>query len=114
MENKSQIVVIAPKVRLSTMFHYVGFEDVPNLIKFVGRSPVLNLDMSLQYKKVIIVPDSYVEVNGFGDVLKVIPAADLEKHYEVRELLDWNEQNANALQAKSKSESKPETKKGKK
>jgi hypothetical protein len=89
MEKNGSIVIIAPKVRLTTVFHYKGIEDIPNLIKFVGKAPIINLDMSLQFKKFIIVPDSYVEVNSFGDVVKVIPAGDLEKFYEVREVSEW-------------------------
>ena len=107
--SKDQILVIAPKVRLTTVFHYTGIDDITNLIKFVGRPPVINLDMSLQYKKTVIVPDSYVEVNSFGEVVKVISPGDLEKFYEVRTVSEWTEQAANLLLNKP-----PTSKKGKK
>jgi hypothetical protein len=115
-EVKGNIVVIAPKVRLTTVFHYTGIEDIPNLVRFVGRPPVINLDMSLQYKKTIITPGNYIEVNSFGEVVKVITPEDLAKFYEVREVSEWNEQNANKVQNKPPrvSGKKEPDKKGKK
>jgi hypothetical protein len=109
--SKDQILVIAPKVRLTTVFHYTGIDDITNLIKFVGRPPVINLDMSLQYKKTVIIPDSFIEVNSFGEVVKVITPDDLEKLYEIRSLADWDEQAANVVKNRPPKES---TKKGKK
>jgi hypothetical protein len=104
-------------VRLITVFLYSGIEDIPNLIKFVGHPPVINLDMSLQYKKTVIIPGNLIEVNTFGDIVRVIPSIDeLEKTFEVRSSSEWNEQNANKVQVKPpRSHSKKEPdKKGKK
>jgi hypothetical protein len=78
------LLVVSPKVKTEMCFHYRGSDDLINLIMFIGVRPFLNIDLSLQFKKMIVKADSFVFRNELGQVTKVLSSSEMEQKYEIR------------------------------
>lgn len=105
------IILVAPKVRTVLLFIYRTIADLPNLIKFVGRTPLINEDMSLNFRKVNVKPGDVIERNSFGDIVKVYDAKELEQNFELRGTYNFASEHHNKVVEKPKRERKEKEKK---
>ena len=80
-QQTGNLVIISPKVSEKVMFHYRSFEDLSDLIKFVGKPPVIHADLSIQFRKTQIKPGDYVEVNHYGEVTNVFSDEIVQKSF---------------------------------
>lgn len=78
-----KIVVIRPKTVQMVGFVYESISDLTNLIKFVGKSPLILTDMTLMFKKVAVKEPCVVFANSFGEVTNVLPPEKIEENFEV-------------------------------
>lgn len=84
------------------VFHYRDLQDLENLIKFVGKTPQINADMTLKYKKQIIKNDTYVFRNEYGDVTKIVTKDELKLGYDCSPLSEFTESHVNQIQDRVK------------
>lgn len=94
MEN---VIVLRPKTIQLTGFVYNGLTDLANLIKFVGKTPQINADMSLNFKKQVVTENTVVFVNQFGDVINVIPVEKVQENFEVVKSLKFTPEHENKV-----------------
>lgn len=107
----SNIMVVSPKVKSELCLRFVDLNDLPALISFVGTSPTINPDMSLQFKKQTVKPGSYIFRNEYGEVTAVKSEKEMEASFELRADQAYTDKFANkvtvkfrkAAEAKSKS-----------
>ena len=88
----SKILVLKPKSPEVQAFVYENEMDQANLIAFVGKRPVLDIENGktvLLYRKNKIVPGSIVFRNEFGDVVKVLTIEEMENIYDVENTYDF-------------------------
>jgi len=78
------LVVISPKVTDRVMFHYRGIEDLPDLIDFVGKPPVIHADKSLHFRKTEVTEGDYLEVNQYGEVTSVLTSENINKSFVLK------------------------------
>ena len=82
-ENAATIAILKPKTKPFETFNYKGFEDLEKLIRYIGSRPVLNSDLSLQYKKHTIKPGCLVIRNAFGEVARVMTYDEAQVQYDI-------------------------------
>ena len=82
-ENASTIAILKPKTKPFETFIYRGFDDLEKLIKYVGSRPALNPDLSLQFKKAVIKPNSVIIRNSFGEVVRVMTFEEAAEQYDI-------------------------------
>ena len=95
-------VILKLKVIPVQALVYRGFEDLEKLIKFVGSRPVINADMTIQFKKTLVPANSVVFRNEFGEVTKVMSFDDAEKMYDIAAQRDFTDSDAITPIAKEK------------
>ena len=78
------LVVISPKVTDRVMFNYRSIEDLPDLINFVGKAPVIQTDLTLNFKKVEVKEGDFIEVNQYGDVTTVLNEEIINKSFVIK------------------------------
>ena len=83
---KKSIVILRPKVNSVMGFVYEGFEDLPDLIKFVGYCPAINPDLTLRFKKFDVKPFSIVLRGSNSEIFSVIDAENNTYEQITREL----------------------------
>lgn len=98
---KGNLHLIQSKVKPELCFNYRGMEDIPDLIGFVGVSPTINPDLSLQVKKQTIKPGSFILRNEYGNITKVLTSDELEKSFEIRSSKPYSSEYAAPGQKKS-------------
>jgi len=91
------LVVISPKVTDRVFFNYRDFADLPTLIEFVGKPPVIQKDLSLHFKKVEICEGDYIEVNQYGEITTVLKAEIIEKSFVLKARKPFSKEFANKL-----------------
>lgn len=82
-ENVATIAILKPKTKPFETFIYRGFDDLEKLIKYVGSRPALNPDLSLQFKKAVIKPNSVIIRNSFGEVVRVMTFEEAAEQYDI-------------------------------
>lgn len=82
-ENAATIAILKPKTKPFETFIYRGFDDLEKLIKYVGSRPALNPDLSLQFKKAIVKPNSVIIRNSFGEVVRVMTFEEAAENYDI-------------------------------
>ena len=92
-----QVLTVRYKSPEFLVLHYRGLQDLENLIKFVGKSPVINADMTLKYKKQVIKNDCYVFVNDYGDVTKVVSLSELKLGFDCSPLRNLEKEDHNII-----------------
>lgn len=109
-ETANSMVILRPKTTPVVALIYKGFEDLEKLIGFVGSKPVLNTDMSIQFKKTLVKPNSVIMRNSFGEVVKVMTLAEASEQYDIAASAVYNApEHANKVQAKPIKERKPKS-----
>ena len=99
-EVAKQSVILKTKVIPTMAFIYRGFPDLENLIKFVGSRPMINGDMTLQFKKTIVPNNSVVLRNQYGEIVKVMTFADAADTYDIAAQSDFRPEDSNKVVAK--------------
>jgi len=94
------MVVISPKVSDKVMFNYRGIEDLPNLIGFVGKAPVIQTDLSLHFRKQVVKPGDFIEVNQYGEVVTVFNEDIIKKSFVVKARKNYSDEFKNTIIAK--------------
>lgn len=67
----NSILTIRPKTSTYQALQFNGFESVPEIIKFLGGSPVIESPTQLKYKKFRFKVGQYIIKNGENVVLVV-------------------------------------------
>jgi len=96
-EVAKQSVILKTKVIPTMAFIYRGFPDLENLIKFVGSRPMINGDMTLQFKKTIVPNNSVVLRNQYGEIVKVMTFADAADTYDIAAQSDFRPEDSNKV-----------------
>lgn len=96
------IILIRPKTIEQIGFCYGGFEDLPALIKFVGSAPTINIDLTLNFKKVNVKIHDIVFRNYFGEVTHTTTEDKLNEGYEIVNTLDYAPEYDNKVTPKVK------------
>lgn len=104
---KENLVSIKPKTIEQIGFVYNGTEDLPNLIKFVGKSPTLEISkttgqLEVCYRKTVIKEGTVVFRNSFGEVTHTLTPEQIAEKFEVVAYLEFKPENANVIQEKVK------------
>jgi hypothetical protein len=105
-----KVLKIAPMVSEKLVFNYTGLIDLPNLIRFVGKTPLINSDMSLQFKKQIVKAGDTLEVNSFGEVIKIYSQDELKASWELKGVMDFSDEHVNKIREKPPQVRKPKSK----
>ena len=95
-------IVITPKVTAEQVYHYKGFENLKNLIGFVGARPLINEDGSLQFRKVLIPENSIIFRNSLGQVTKVMNYESAGTMYDIVAQSDFLPEHKNVVVPKVK------------
>lgn len=100
----SKILVLKPKAPEVQGFVYENEMDQANLIAFVGKRPVLDIENGktvLFYRKSKIIPGSIVFRNEYGDVVKVLTIEEAEAIYDIENTFDFTlKAHANVVKTK--------------
>lgn len=83
------IILVRPKTVEQFGFLYGGFNDLPALIKFVGKTPTINQDMTISFKKVVVKIGDVVFRNSFGEVTNTMTEDKVKENFEVVKTLDF-------------------------
>lgn len=79
-----KILSVRLKTKVQNIFHFVNMnESLKDLIKFVGKPPVIQADLSLKYKKHVIKDNSYIFLSESGEIMKVIGSEEFNNSYEI-------------------------------
>jgi len=109
------IIIVRPKTISLTGFLFTGMESLADLIKFVGKPPVIQMNVKnepeLSYKKTIIPAGSVVFVDTFGNVTNVLTPEQVAERFDVIEETDFSEKNVNKIIPKVIPEKSATTKK---
>lgn len=102
----SKVLNLRPKAPEVLTFVYENESDLGNLIAFVGKKPVVDIEAGkpvFMYRKHKIKNGSVVFRNEYGDVTKVMTLAEMEEIYEVENTFDYTgKAHANVVKAKEK------------
>jgi len=82
-ENANTITILKPKTKPFETFIYRGFDDLEKLIKYVGARPTLNPDLSLQFKKTVVKPNSVLIRSAFGEVTRVMTFEEAAEQFDI-------------------------------
>ena len=91
------LVVISPKVSDKVMFHYRDISDLPDLIRFVGKPPVIHQDLSIHFRKTQVKEGDYVEVNQYGEIVTVLSAEIINKSFVLKARKPFSGEYANKV-----------------
>ena len=95
-----QSVILKSKVVPVQAFVYKDFNDLENLIKFVGSRPIINGDMTIQFKKTIVPKNSVVMRNQYGEVINVLSFDQANTAYEIAAQSEFKPEHINKVIAK--------------
>ena len=95
-------IVITPKVTPERVYHYKGFENLKNLIGFVGARPLINEDGGLQFKKVLVPENSIIFRNSLRHVTKVMNYESAATMYDIAAQSDFLPEHKNVVVPKVK------------
>jgi hypothetical protein len=107
-ETSKNAVILKTKVVPEMAYIYRGFNDLKNLILFVGSKPMINGDMSLQFRKVVVPENSVVMRNKYGEIVRVLTFEQAALLYDIAAQSDFRPEDENKVVAK---EVKPRGKK---
>lgn len=106
-EDALTIAILKPKTKPFETFIYRGFDDLEKLIKYVGSRPALNPDLSLQFKKAVVKPNSVIIRNAFGEVVRVMTFKEAAEQYDIAASAAFDaDRDSNKVQAKPAKERK--------
>ncbi|HUS49611.1 MAG TPA: hypothetical protein VMZ91_05565 [Candidatus Paceibacterota bacterium] len=91
------LVVISPKVSEKVMFNYSSISDLPDLIKFVGKPPVIHPDLSLHFRKAVVKEGDYIESNVYGEVVNVLSEEIISKSFVLKARKPFSSEYANKV-----------------
>jgi hypothetical protein len=92
-----QSVILKTKVVPVQAFVYKDFSDLENLIKFVGSRPLINGDMSIQFKKTIVPKNSVVMRNQYGEVISALTFDQANTLYEIAAQSEFKPEHVNKV-----------------
>lgn len=101
----SKVLVLKPKSTAIVGFVYENANDLANLIAFVGKKPVVDVEKGepvFMYRKHVIKNGSVVFRNEYGDVVKVLPIAEIENVYDVSATNDFKPADADPVKVREK------------
>ena len=106
-EKVNTMTILKPKTTPIETFVYRGFDDLEKLIKYIGSRPTLNPDLSLQFKKAVVKPNSVLTRNAFGEVAQVMTFEEAAAKYDIAATTEFQpERDTNKVQAKPVKERK--------
>jgi len=84
METLKKVIVNAkPKVKGVTFLLFGSMNDLSELIRFTGRTPMINEDLSLQIKKHKIVAPCYISKEPeTGNINEVLSGKEFTEKYD--------------------------------
>ena len=91
------LVVISPKVTDRVMFNYRSIEDLPDLINFVGKAPLIQTDLTLRFKKTEVKAGDFIEVNQYGDVTTVLNEEIINKSFVIKAVKQFTPEYKNKV-----------------
>lgn len=110
-EKVNTMTILKPKTTPIETFVYRGFDDLEKLIKYIGNRPTLNPDLSLQFKKAVVKPNSVITRNAFGEVSQVMTFEEAATRYDIAATTEFQpDRDTNKVQAKPVKERKPRNK----
>lgn len=92
-----QSLILKSKVVPVQAFVYKDFSDLENLIKFVGSRPLINGDMSIQFKKTIVPKNSVVMRNQYGEVMSALTFDQANNLYEIAAQSEFKPEHVNKV-----------------
>jgi hypothetical protein len=102
-----QSVILKTKVVPVQAFVYKDFSDLENLIKFVGSRPLINGDMSIQFKKTIVPKNSVVMRNQYGEVMSALTFDQANTLYVIAAQSEFKPEHVNKVIDKVKKSRTP-------
>jgi len=84
-----KIVILRPKTIQLTGFVYNGLTDLADLIKFVGKTPQINANLTLNFKKQVVAENCIVFRNEYGEVTNVLPVEKVGDNFDVVKSLNF-------------------------
>jgi len=104
-ETAKQSLVINPRSVKTQAFVYRGMQDLENLIAFVGSSPKVSVEKGkivLAFKKQIILDNSVILRNSYGEVTAVMSFEEAEKDFEIMAQREFQAEDRNKVVEKVK------------
>jgi hypothetical protein len=96
-------LVIKPKTIAIEAFNYKGFDDLKNLIDFVGSTPKIEIQLGqvvLSFRKHVVKPESIILRNAYGEVSRVMDYKEANAIYDIAAQSDFKPELKNKVQAK--------------
>ena len=104
-ESAKQSLVINPRSTKTQAFVYRGMPDLENLIAFVGTSPKVSVEKGkivLAFKKQVILDNTVILRNSYGEVTAVMSYDEAETKYEILAQSVFLPEHKNKLEEKVK------------
>lgn len=105
-DSAKQSVVIRPKSVNQQAFVYRGYNDLKNMILFVGSKPTIDENGDLWFKKTKVVANSVLLRDAYGRLTEQLTFDEASEKYEIVAQSDFKPEHANKIVAKVAGEKK--------
>lgn len=99
-DNAKQSLVLRPKSINVQAFIYSGYNDLKNLILFVGSKPTIDENGDLWFKKTKVVANSVILRDAYGKLTEQLTFEAAAAKYEIVASSDFKPEHANKIIAK--------------
>ena len=98
--------MIQSKTIKHVVFVFNDLNDLGNLIKFIGKPPVISIDKAgkivLGHRKYNIYPGAIIFRNSYGEVTNVTTPDKLAENFDILSELDFEKEHMNKIVEKVK------------
>lgn len=109
IKKTGSIFILQPKVKPFKVFFFkeLNEKNIKELIGFTGVTPTINADLSINIKKTKILPNTFISVNMFGEVLRTYTQEEVNNLTDVVSIRDFNETDINKVVEKIRKTREP-------